>query len=175
MDRVDFELDDEDWIKWFCQACECWFQWMDKFSSNNPPTLFASLASREMLRDDTVGLSVSDDARPLLPAFGAGMFFYRPLLEDAIQMVEQAPPACKLTRSEKARRIAELRAEYGAAYWRPQQDMYGWLLGSSSAGSSGAAVHGTIYQPIPQPPTFPTKYRMTHATRDPSYKAANRL
>lgn len=103
-----FELDDEDWIKWFHEACKCWLEWMDNFSSNNPPTQFASLASRELLRDDTLGLSVSDDARPLLPAFGAGMFFCRPLLDDAIQMIEQAPPACKLTPSEKARRITEL-------------------------------------------------------------------
>ena len=60
VDRVDFELSDEEWVQWFSEACYDWRQW---------------------IQQDSTGLT-------MLPAFGAEIVFSRPQLASAIHMVE---------------------------------------------------------------------------------------
>ena len=107
VDRVDFELGDEEWVEWFAEACRDWRRW---------------------IRQDSTGLTV-------LPAFGAGIDFSRPLLASAIRMVEAS---AGLTGREKAELIATVRDEYDAPIWSP-------------AGARKFAYGATKYNPLKRP------------------------
>ena len=110
VDRVDFELSDEEWVEWFAEACRDWLLWI------------------RQAHWDPAGLTV-------LPAFGAGIDFGRPLLASAIRMVEAS---AGLTGREKAELIARVRDEYAAPIWSPQ-------------GARTFAYGATEYNPLKRP------------------------
>ena len=79
VDRVDFELSDEEWVQWFSEACYDWLQW---------------------IQQDSTGLT-------MLPAFGAGIDFHRPQLAAAIRMVEASASLTGREKAELIARVRD--------------------------------------------------------------------
>ena len=67
-------VDDSEWLHWFATACDSFVAWTDAHAGNDPPTRMINFADPMSPPTET---STSMLTKPVLPAFGDGIFLWR--------------------------------------------------------------------------------------------------